>query len=623
MFKSQMHDIDTQHAVEIAHRVWWVGHYLPGDKFQCHVYLIENGDQSVLIDPGSQLTFDGTLRKIEEVMPFSQIRYFICHHQDPDVAGAMSLVEQKIEREDCLLITHWRVAALLKHYALITPFWLIEENGWKLELGSRTLQFLFTPYLHFPGAFCTFDNSSKILFSSDLFGAFTEDWSLFTEDESHFENIRPFHEHYMPSREIMLHALLEIERYPISMIAPQHGSIIKGRLVNYMIEKLKGLECGLYLVNKDVEDVQRLSNINQTLRDIMSLMVIYRKFSDIASPLLEFSQRLLPVESLEFFVLLENKQVLHLTPLTRYRGDVIPSPSFCEDIWLLDQKDMQKNYLEFNEKTVEKFIASFVSQDCECLKTEGGYLLVPLFSSREYGPQALGVFHLSEEVEISVELDQMIGQLSVPLAVATEREAIYRMIELERDKMYERSIRDPLTFLYTRSYMQGSIPRLLSIHNRDAWADIALAICDIDHFKRINDTYGHVIGDKVLKTVASVLLEEIRSTDIPVRYGGEEFAVFMPMYSVEAGLQFVERLRQKIEKIKFRSTDREKRFSVTISVGIAFHQQKESLQKFIQRADEKMYQAKESGRNKVCVASVEKKSKIKQETASKEKVVST
>jgi len=621
MFKNQMHDIDTQHAVEIANRVWWVGHYLPGDKFQCHVYLIENGNESVLIDPGSQLTFDGTLRKIEEVMPFSQIRYFICHHQDPDIAGAMSLVEQKIEREDCLLITHWRVAALLKHYALITPFWLIEENGWKLELGSRTLQFIFTPYLHFPGAFCTFDNSSKMLFSSDLFGAFTEDWSLFAEDESHFENIRPFHEHYMPSREIMLHALLEIERYPISMIAPQHGSIIKGRLVNYMIEKLKGLECGLYLINKDVEDVQRLSNINQTLRDIMSLMVIYRKFSDIASPLLELSQRLLPVERLEFFVLLENKQVLHLTPLTHYRGDVIPSPSFCEGIWQLDQKDMQKNYLECNEKTTDRFMASFVDQDCEFLEVERGYLLVPLFSSREHGPQALGVFHLSEDVEISVELDQMIGQLSVPLAVATEREAIYRMIELERDKMYERSIRDPLTSLYTRSYMQDSVQRLLSIHNRDAWANIVLVICDIDHFKHINDTYGHVIGDKVLKAVGSVLLGEIRSTDIPVRYGGEEFAIFMPMQTVEAGVQFAERLRQKIEKIKFLSTDKKKRFSVTISVGVASHQQKESLQKLIQRADEKMYQAKDSGRNKVCVASVDK-SKIEQKIASKEKVVS-
>ena len=67
--------------VQIADRIWWVGHVLPDDPFQCHVYLIENGDQSVLVDPGSMLTFKHTLAKIEQIMPFSQIRYFICHHQ--------------------------------------------------------------------------------------------------------------------------------------------------------------------------------------------------------------------------------------------------------------------------------------------------------------------------------------------------------------------------------------------------------------------------------------------------------------------------------------------------------------------------------------------------------------
>jgi len=70
-------DLDTSHAIEIAPRVWWVGHYLKGDVFQCHVYLIENGDQSVLIDPGSKLSFTQTLKKIEEVTSFSNIRYFL------------------------------------------------------------------------------------------------------------------------------------------------------------------------------------------------------------------------------------------------------------------------------------------------------------------------------------------------------------------------------------------------------------------------------------------------------------------------------------------------------------------------------------------------------------------
>ena len=597
MSNDHMNGIDTQHAVEIADRVWWVGHYLSEDNFQCHAYLIENGNQSVLIDPGSQLTFDGTLRKIEEVIPFSQIRYFICQHQDPDITGAMPLVEQRIKREDCLLITHWRVAALLKHCALKTPFWLIEENDWKLELGSRTLRFVFTPYLHFPGAFCTFDSMSKILFSSDIFGAFTEDWSLFARDENHYENIRPFHEHYMPAREILLHSLLEIEKYPISIIAPQHGSIIKGRLVAYMIDKLKGLECGLYLVNKNARDIQKLSNINQTLRDIMNVMVMYRKFSDIASQLLGLSQRVLPVERLEFFILLENRQVLHLTPSTRYSGDVIPFSSFCEEIWLLDKKSLQKNYLEMDNKSVERILKPFVHQDTNCTDTKRDYILVPLFSSREQGPQALCVFYLSKDVEISVELNQMIGQLSVPLAVATEREAIYRMLELERDKIYARSIRDPLTSLYTRTYMQDSVQRLLSIHNRGSWASIVLVICDIDHFKHVNDTYGHVIGDKVIKTVGSILLAEVRNTDIPIRYGGEEFTVFIPTQMVESGVQFAERMRQKIQETEFTSIDKKEKFSVTISAGVVFHQQNESLVDLIHRADEKLYQAKQSGRN--------------------------
>src|SRR5690606_21636421 len=71
---------DPDDPIELAPGVFWVGHYLPGDPFQCHVYLIVHGDQSVLIDPGSRLTFPWSLPKIERVTAFSNIRYFICHH---------------------------------------------------------------------------------------------------------------------------------------------------------------------------------------------------------------------------------------------------------------------------------------------------------------------------------------------------------------------------------------------------------------------------------------------------------------------------------------------------------------------------------------------------------------
>ncbi len=113
-------------------------------------------------------------------------------------------------------------------------------------------------------------------------------------------------------------------------------------------------------------DVQRLSYINEVLKDILKTMVSCRKFTDFASNLLTLSQRLLPVELLEFFVLLENKQVLHLTPLTRYRGDVIPSPVFCEEIWSLNQKEQDKNYLELSNDNTEEILKYFLSQVYNC-----------------------------------------------------------------------------------------------------------------------------------------------------------------------------------------------------------------------------------------------------------------
>jgi flavorubredoxin len=210
--EARLQAADTRHAVEIAPRIWWVGEILADDPFQCHVYLLEQGDQSVLFDPGSRLTLSGTLRKIVEVMPINRIRYYVCHHQDPDITAAMPLIDELIERKDAVLVTHWRAQALLKHYALRMPFWLVDEHDWRLPLEDRELQFIFTPYAHFPGAFCTFDPKSRILFSSDLFGGFTTQPTLVARDESHFEAIRPFHEHYMPSRDILGYALAQIDR---------------------------------------------------------------------------------------------------------------------------------------------------------------------------------------------------------------------------------------------------------------------------------------------------------------------------------------------------------------------------------------------------------------------------
>jgi len=587
-----MKAVDSAHAVEIAERVWWVGHYLKDDLFQCHVYLIENNDQSVLIDPGSKLTFPNTLRKIEEVTAFSNIRYFICHHQDPDITGAMELIDQMISRDDALLVTHWRAAALLKHYGLQRlPFWQVEDHDWQLQLDDRTLRFIFTPYLHFPGAFCTFDEQSRILFSSDIFGGFTKEWSLYARDESYFESIRPFHEHYMPGRDILQHGLSRMQKYPIRMIAPQHGSIIPESLVDFMFDRLKGLECGLYLMVEQDTDIRKLVEMNKMLRDAMEAMVLYRDFRDISHHLLKASKKLLPVKSLSFIVR-NSTEYLLLGPGNNYHGAIIDIPPGFEEIF-------SSNFLTWKEKQVNYYRK--VIRDSPEGDGQEPQLLVPLFSTNGDTCRAMAVLHLEGDVIISEEMNSLLGRLTEPLLTAVEREMLFRSIEEDRNATYERSIRDPLTGLFTRIYMKDAVTRMLELHDREANAPVSVVMLDLDHFKQINDIHGHVVGDEVLKKVGSVLLSECRRSDIPVRFGGEEFVSFIVSALPDCGASFANRVRKRVAELEFSGAGGG--FSITVSGGVSVHRSGESLESVIHRADTALYTAKETGRNCVCIAS--------------------
>ncbi len=587
---------DSGQALEIAHRVWWVGHVLPDDPFQCHVYLLEQGDQSVLFDPGSLLTFPGTLRKIEQVLPLNQIRYFICHHQDPDITAALPLIDAILDRPDAVIVTHWRAKALLRHYDLSIPFWLIDENEWRLPLADRTLKFIFTPYAHFPGAFCSFDPSTGVLFSSDLFGGFTRQPTLVAQDESHLEALRPFHEHYMPSNDILGYALAQIERHPIAMIAPQHGSLIPHHLVDFLIEKLKQLDCGIYLLGQDDTDIRHLSRLNATLREIAQTMLLYRDFRDIATRLLELVQRSLPAAQIDYFVALPDGAILALKRETRFSGAIaLDPPEFCHFIggaredWIAMHRE--RRYIGHHHLHNNIF--------CEehCIE-RGQQLTIPLVGRDCDQIDGFAVIRLHQPIEITHAVEQIICRLVEPLQVALEREVIHRSIDQEREKAYQRSIRDPLTGLFTRFYMQDVINRHCAQHDRDQDAEVAAIILDVDFFKRVNDTYGHAAGDRVLQQVAAVISTSSRGTDIAVRYGGEEFIIFLIGKLPVPPEQIAERLRQNIEKHCF-EIGNDTPLPVTASFGVARRIPQESLDNLIRRADEALYRAKEQGRNRV------------------------
>ncbi|MGM0576227.1 MAG: diguanylate cyclase [Myxococcota bacterium] len=593
---STLEEADTSGPVEIAPGVWWVGEYMPGDDFQCHVYLIDAGDESVLLDPGSVMTMEGTLRKIRQVMDLRRIRWIVAHHQDPDVVGALPHVERLIGRDDARVVTHWRARALLRHLDLRTPFWLVEDHEWRLEVPGRTLRFIFTPYMHFPGAFCTFDERSGILFSSDIFGGFTADWSLVARDESYFDAMRPFHEHYVPSREILNHGLRRIREYPVQLVAPQHGSLIPSRLLPYIMERLEGLECGLFLMSEGDTDVRRLMRINDLLRKMVQTLVLHRDFAPIAFDLQALAARLLPVAALDFLTVEEGEeesgQAHFMGPEQRYRPAPIETPPWLGRFVGLSRDDWGDQHR--HHYTLFDYTPPHDSAPQETVPA----LAIPLFpaENRERN-HACAVFRLTERVKPSPEVDSGIGDVAAPLSVAVERELILRRLERERQRVYERSIRDSLTGLHNRQYMASQVPRFLELQDRDPSLGVAAVILDIDHFKSVNDTFGHGVGDEVLARVARAVQDSARGSDVAVRLGGEEFALFLLGAERDRAADVAERLRREVEALDFGELLEGR--PITVSAGAAERRPGEDLDDLLRRADHALYRAKRGGRNRV------------------------
>jgi len=264
--------MDYSKAIEIAQNVYWVGVYVKDDIFQCHSYLIKNEDESILIDSGSMLEFEEIKKKIESIVNIKNIKYLIAHHQDPDVCANMPAFEKIINRDDLEIISHSRNFALLKHYGLKSKFYTIDKNNYSLQTKNLNLKFITTPYSHAPGAFVTYLENEKVLFSSDIFGGLEESWHFYA-NENYFDEIKYFHENYMPSQDILNYSLRKIEKLDLNLIAPQHGSLIQKKYISKVIDELKSLKCGLYIdehyIKSLVEEKEKKEKLNQKLYTLL------------------------------------------------------------------------------------------------------------------------------------------------------------------------------------------------------------------------------------------------------------------------------------------------------------------------------------------------------------------
>lgn len=220
-------------------------------------------------------------------------------------------------------------------------------------------------------------------------------------------------------------------------------------------------------------------------------------------------------------------------------------------------------------------------------------LIFPIIGNEDDGYSALISFESDRINAYSSQLQQALSTLAVNAATAFQKTVLFAKTE----KMAKT---DGLTGLTNHRTFQDQLHTEIMRTARTN-APLSLLLFDIDHFKNFNDTYGHAVGDLVLKLIADKLRETVRAQDLPVRYGGEEFCVLAPDTTIEQAVQLADRVRVAIENLVINTDDGQK-LHVTVSIGCAaLPLHAATQQDLINASDTAMYHSKESGRNRVSI----------------------
>jgi diguanylate cyclase (GGDEF)-like protein/PAS domain S-box-containing protein len=260
--------------------------------------------------------------------------------------------------------------------------------------------------------------------------------------------------------------------------------------------------------------------------------------------------------------------------------------------------------------------ARFLLDDCWAMRRgqphEAGVPEASLLCRHFAAPPVAG--YLCVPLTVQGETLGLLSVLGTGTAGTGERRSDYRQLALTmgeaiklslsnlrlREKLREQATRDLLTGLFNRRYLEESLSRELHRARRGN-SELCIAMVDLDHFKRLNDTFGHEAGDAVLREVGQVLREKVRKSDISCRYGGEEFVVVLPESSVAATVQRLEEIRILIKALEIRHRD-QMLGPTTVSAGIAIASEKHaSPRDLLSAADAALYAAKQAGRDRVVV----------------------
>lgn len=496
--------------MEIENGIYWVGANDQITGLHCNPYLIVDGDEAILIEPGSPIDFEIVRHKVEAIIPLSKIKYVILSHQDPDLCASVPLFEKL--GLDFEIVCHWRASVIIKYYGVTSKFYLTNEHEGKLTLKSgREIKFLNAPYLHFPGAILTYDTKTKILFSGDLFGGFSNNWEPYAR-EDYIEAMKLFHENYMPSNDIIRPVMELLLNMDISKICPQHGSIIINDIKKH-IKVLRDLECGTYLnpIKRELTKTGGYTGIcNQILKRFYSV----------------FNRD-------------EVKDVFKGTDIVLNGETYLIEDFNCtgKELWnkifelILTRKGL--GWISVVETMVAKIVKEY---DIDYPEVYKGNLL-----------------KVEQEIEKLNEENKTLKELNGRLK---------NNLKETENKL----IKCPITNLYNEdfchNYMKKEFETILENKLK-----IGIMVIEIDNIAKINFNYGNSEGDETLKKISYIILQNKWDNHLLFKLKGPSFLYYVPLTEKDELINLAEKIRNAVNES---SIFIEK---MTVSIGIVKSQE--------------------------------------------------
>ena len=250
--------------------------------------------------------------------------------------------------------------------------------------------------------------------------------------------------------------------------------------------------------------------------------------------------------------------------------------------------------LRYDKSRIDRVLKSIDMKKQAVIEYDGTLVIFPIFFENALKG---AVVIDGKNIRISEEDIDYLSRLSVQTATTLDKAGVYAEIE-------KYATQDALTGLNNRRSLDLRIAQEFAVAKRKN-LPLCVMMLDVDYFKAINDTYGHYVGDIILKEFASIIKDEIREYDFAARYGGEEFFIILPSTQIEEAQVVATRLKERIAAKNFdisQFNDKINGISITSSVGLAALTNDMDLKKLYQKVDGALYEAKRTGRNKVVIA---------------------